>query len=471
MFIDDSLLRMIVEETNLYSVRKDGASVNTTLDEMQQFIGILLTMGIIKMPAYRDYWSERLRYPFVADVMPLNRFKKLRRMIHFVSEEDPDDRFSKVRRLFDHFRKNLLKVEDETKQSIDEMMVPYKGTRAGNLRQYVQPKPHKWGFKLFIRAGVSGMVYDILPYAGKDTFCKSSFTSEEEALGVGGKVVVDLCRTVQQPQHSAVFFDNYFCSIELVKYLEEKVHIKSLGTIRKARVRGCPLQDDKALTKNGRGSVDQQTDKNSGVTMVKWVDNKVVCLCSNFVGVQPLGSVKRYSKEEKSKVAITSPRIVLEYNAHMGGVDLADMLIELYRTPLKSKRYYLRLFAQILDIGVNNAWLLYRRECNLLGVKDDLALKDFRSLVSDALMRAHKPKRGRPSCGDAPSKKIKHHVQPRPSLEVRYDGVGHWPVFGKKGRCRHCPTGQTQVQCTKCAMNLCFVPDRNCFLHFHQQIP
>ncbi|KAG0444594.1 hypothetical protein HPB47_013618, partial [Ixodes persulcatus] len=129
----------------------------------------------------------------------------------------------------------------------------------------------------------------------------------------------------------------------------------------------------------------------------------------------PLGSLKRYSEDETSKVAIKSPRIILDYNIHISGVDLVDMLIELYRTAFK--RYYMRLFAQILDIAVNNAWLLYRRECYLLRVKPDLPLKDFRFLIADALMRAHKPKRRRPPCRSGPANKIKHHVQPRPTAE------------------------------------------------------
>lgn len=170
-------------------------------------------------------------------------------------------------------------------------------------------------------------------------------------------------------------------------------------------MRGCPLLEDKALLKKGRGHYDQKTEKTSGVTIIKWVDNKVVNLASNFVGVQPEGTVKRFSKEESKKVAVPCPRIVLEYNNHMGGVDLADMLIELYRTPLKSKRYYLKLFAQLLDISINNAWLLYRRDCRILLNQPALALKDFRVAVGEEqerekevdhlLMRFHKKRSAR----------------------------------------------------------------------------
>lgn len=467
LFFDSAFIELIANETNLYSVRTEGASVNTSAAEIEQFLGILVLMGVVKMPALSDYWSDRLRYPLMADVMPVKRFKKLRRLVHFTSTEDATDKFTKIRPAFELLRGNFRKVEEEKQQSIDEMMVPYKDKRAGKLRQYMKNKPHKWGYKLFVRAGVSGMVYDILPYAGADTFSHVTFSAEEEALGLGGKVVVYLCRTLQNPEESAVFFDNFFCSIELIKYLKETFGTVSLGTIRSPRMRGCPLLEDKALLKKGRGHYDQKTEKTSGVTIIKWVDNKVVNLASNFVGVQPEGTVKRFSKEESKKVAVPCPRIVLEYNNHMGGVDLADMLIELYRTPLKSKRYYLKLFAQLLDISINNAWLLYRRDCRILLNQPALALKDFRVAVGESLLKAGKRKRGRPSFDEVPQKKIRKAKASRPADDVRYDTIGHWPSFGTKGRCRYCSTGQTRVKCTKCDMLLCFTERRNCFWSFH----
>nr|CAI5822949.1 unnamed protein product [Callosobruchus analis] len=71
----------------------------------------------------------------------------------------------------------------------------------------------------------------------------------------------------------------------------------------------------------------------------------------------------------------------------MGGVDLMDMLVSLYRTRLKSRRWYLSIFAQMVDLCMNNAWLLYRREKKLMSSEtgdcmDEMTLKDFRYYVS-----------------------------------------------------------------------------------------
>jgi hypothetical protein len=50
----------------------------------------------------------------------------------------------------------------------------------------------------------------------------------------------------------------------------------------------------------------------------------------------------------------------------MGGVDLQDMLVALYRTNIRVKRYYLRIVFHLLVMCVN-AWLLYRRHCSQRG--------------------------------------------------------------------------------------------------------
>ncbi|KAJ8884894.1 hypothetical protein PR048_011090 [Dryococelus australis] len=49
----------------------------------------------------------------------------------------------KITPVLDSVVENYWKQEHEAENSIDEMMVPYKRTKAGNLRQYIQNKSHK----------------------------------------------------------------------------------------------------------------------------------------------------------------------------------------------------------------------------------------------------------------------------------------------------------------------------------------
>ena len=81
-FWDIDMTNHLVEQTNLYSVQKTGKSTNTNRKELEQLIGIMMKMEIVKMPLYQNYWSQSTPFTPIADVMSLNRFKNLRRFLH-----------------------------------------------------------------------------------------------------------------------------------------------------------------------------------------------------------------------------------------------------------------------------------------------------------------------------------------------------------------------------------------------------
>ena len=123
-----------------------------------------------------------------------------------------------------------------------------------------------------------------------------------------------------------MYIDNWFTTLDLLIYLK-KSGIHCCDTLRANRLQGCPLLSNKMLKQKGRVAIDHQSDLISGNIVAKWMDNNAVHVASNFVGVEPIGTVKRWSGEHKSKIDIECPQLVLFYNKGMGGVDLADMLI------------------------------------------------------------------------------------------------------------------------------------------------
>ena len=74
-----------------------------------------------------------------------------------------------------------------------------------------------------------------------------------------------------------------------------------------------------------------------------------------------MSTVERWDKVERKHIKIARTNTVKEYNESMGGVDLDDMLISVYRTNIKAKRLYLKVLFHCLDIAKVNAWLLYQR--------------------------------------------------------------------------------------------------------------
>lgn len=403
--------------------------------------------------------------------MSRNRFQLLLRYVHFndnaemKARDHPDyDPLFKVSPLLKRLREAMSHIEPEERHSVDEQMIPFKG-RSG-LKQFIRNKPHRWGFKVFARAGMSGLVYDFMVYTGKAMKLPGN-------LGVAGNVVMKLVENLSENKNFKLYFDNWFTSVDLVCLLKQQ-SIWSVATIRSNRLKGCVLRSDKEMKQQGRGSIDYRCEETEGVSVVKWFDSKAVHLASTFCSVDPKDHCNRWSASEKKRIEVERPHIVKEYNKHMGGVDLCDMMLELYRTDIRSKKWYMRIVYYCLDVAVTNAWQLYRRHLVQNNEARRLPLKDFRSSIASALTLAGKTttkKRGRPSSlnneiSSLPGPKKSKTVLP--VADVRYDNLGHWGVYVKKRmRCRYCPSGYSRVQCSKCKIGLCMNERNNCFMAFH----
>lgn len=96
------------------------------------------------------------------------------------------------------------------------------------------------------------------------------------------------------------------------------------------------------MKRNGRESFKQKTAKVGETTLhtVKWY-NCSVSLLSDYIG--PVTKVDRLNGKQKKAIKVPCPAVVREYNKNMGGVDLLDSLIALYRKKIRSKKWYHRL--------------------------------------------------------------------------------------------------------------------------------
>ncbi|CAH2002562.1 unnamed protein product [Acanthoscelides obtectus] len=470
--VDKELLEYIVEQTNLYAAQKD-IGLNFCMDskELEQFIGVCFYMSLITVPGTRRYWSSACRVSQVADVMPLRRWEQIKKFLHFADNStlpvEPPDRLFKIRKLVESIRKNLRLIPMEQHLSVDEQIIPFKGR--SSLKQYNPKKPKKWGYKIFCLAGASGIVYDFEFYCGA--------TNQPENLpdiSASSNIVIRLAENIPKHQNFLLFFDNWFCSPELQIELARN-GIYSVGTIRENRVPSSGLPTDKSLKKQGRGSFEERITScgSTKLKIVKWQDNKVVTLLSTFIGGYPVTTIKRFDRKNRQDVNIQCPSIILIYNKFMGGVDLIDSLLALYRTKIRSRKYYLRIFFHLMDMCVVISWLLYRRASDDCGVskKHQMSLYDFKSDLAQSLCWVGKQnKRGRPSSSSQlPPVKKQKISSVRPNIDCRTDGMSHWPTYEQKtGRCKNGRCQKiTKVMCTKCKCYLCFVPDRNCFTHFH----
>lgn len=86
--------------------------------------------------------------PQVAYLMSSKTFGLLRLAVDFNDNAKipgSSDRFFKVWPLFSFLTTSFRREPQTSQQSVDEMMVDYKGKTAGKLSEYIKNKLDKWG--------------------------------------------------------------------------------------------------------------------------------------------------------------------------------------------------------------------------------------------------------------------------------------------------------------------------------------
>ena len=106
--------------------------------------------------------------------------------------------------------------------SIDEQVVPFKGQHG--LKRYLPKKPKKWGYKIWARAGICGYVYDFEIEGGLGSKGPPNDCVPPEKCSESDFVVLRLSAELEPLKHE-LFFDNYFSSPELIRFLAQEKKI------------------------------------------------------------------------------------------------------------------------------------------------------------------------------------------------------------------------------------------------------
>ena len=211
----DSIVNMIVEETNRYAEQIIGSDIvtrksrlkalsPTNADERKKFFGLVMYMGLVPLPEINLYWSKSYLYSnvFVEQTINRDRFFLLLRMVHFCNnaDADKDRRDFKVRKLMKALIENFQALYTPGSHVvIDESMVPFRG-RLG-FRQYIPGKSHKYGCKLFKLCTTDGYTLNLELYTGQSTVCPPLGCTESLVMRLIG-VYLNKGRTL--------FADNYY---------------------------------------------------------------------------------------------------------------------------------------------------------------------------------------------------------------------------------------------------------------------
>ena len=189
---------------------------------------------------------------------------------------------------------------------------------------------------MFVLAGGdSGICYEFIFYTGKESKSKYGFCTQ---------VVLDLCETIPRSINHKLFCDNFYTTIKLQVELY-KLGIYAVGTVQPNRLPGLVMKNEKDLSREWRGAMYHRITEVDGfqICAVKWFDNNVVSCLSTLYTCHPIDLIQRWSNKEKKHIQVKRPNVIKSYNQHMGGVDLLDMLISLYRINVGANKYYVKI--------------------------------------------------------------------------------------------------------------------------------
>ncbi|ROT63952.1 putative piggyBac transposable element-derived protein 4-like [Penaeus vannamei] len=353
-FLTPELWDTMTRETNRYVEQRPVTPSshmktweNTTVEELQSFIGLRLLMGLQPRPHSRYYWSKNrlLSSSVFPETMTRDRFDLLQSRLHFSDNEDPradTDRLWKLRPVLDILDTTFKTVYiPDRKIVVDESLWAFRGRH--HAIQFNPTKRARFGMK----------VYRLCESDGAGAGYTSAFNvymgQDRGDVPASMKAVTDLMnRACFFEKGYELYLDNWYSSPELFHYLSSR-KTNAVGTVRLNR-KFMP----KDLKVSARGDVDFRTSA-TGMLAMSWMDRKPVHMLSTIHGPDMVDL-----PPNRRGIVRTKPQAVVDYNVGKKGVDLADQLAASYSTTRRTNKWYQNVFYHLLDMAAVNAFVVHR---------------------------------------------------------------------------------------------------------------
>ena len=137
------------------------------------------------------------------------------------------------------------------------------------------------------------------------------------------------------------------------------------------------------------------------------------------------------------------------------------MMLLLYKTKCRTRKWYHRIFIHLLHLAVVNSWVIYQE----VGGRGNLL--DFLINISRCLMNSNDSDAFDPEPVAKRRASVKANQVPN---EIRKNKTDPWPLLieGTTQRCKlpECKR-RTRFICSKCQATFCVIGS-DCFLTFHE---
>lgn len=459
LFISETTALTLCNNTNKQAEKQVSQGkkflwTKLTSTEFFKYLGLTFYFALVRLPYVPQYWKKQTIFSqtFPPTVMTRDRYQTISWNLH-MSDPDKDrendskkgtseyDNLFRVKPLMDDIQV-ACRTYYHPKQniSINERMGATK-SRTGIT------KPNKWGFKLFVLGDTSnGYTLDFNVCTGKWGV-------------VAYDSVMTLLKRTNPGNGYILYTDNYYTSPKLFRNLYH-MNIGACGIYKDNR-RGCPRTTKNALKNTDpRGTI--RWIRDDPIVFVKWMDNREVSMCSTVHQAYSGHTTQRKVRGQDlcwSTISVPCPTPVVEYNKHMGGVDLFDQLIQYYTVHHRAS-WYKTLFLHFIDIAATNSYLLHKELCKE-NLQQPMTYRIFLEELTAQL------------CGvtvDIPSPRAQSDHVPVPTSQQTE--ASKRASYGRKScvHCRHTRkvTQSTPWKCKACDVALCLVPNRNCFEKWHE---
>lgn len=487
LFLRQSDFEIMANETNRYAdayMEKNRATLkphsrfrswkNTTWQEMQVFVAMIIAMGLTVQLTFTEYWTtdEVTETPFYRKLMSRDRALLLMSFYHladnalFVRRGLPG--FDPLHKLGAVYRNIVSRFpvmyKPQRHLSLDEGMIPWRGHLS--FRVYSPDKPNKYGIKVYMLCdALSGYCLKFNMYAGKSIVPISMH-------GITYDLVMDMM-SGYFGQGYILYMDNYYSGVQLAWDLWNS-GVGTSGTIRKSRM-GIPDSVIRAECKE-KGST--HVEHNKYVMLMKYCDRNMVYMISTVHKATP---VETRRIDPQTRQPIQRPQVVAEYDKYMGGVDHSDQMISYATMRCRTLKWWKRVIFHMFSLAALNAYLLYKSH---VGGASAMLSRDFRKkLVKQLVSRAGGTRVSTTKPGPAETDTLLR-LQDRKHCVVKIDPTGvkrnvtHTCVVcgpAEKTKFQHEHPGEkrrrygreTSYKCHTCQKALC--PDK-CFYfyHYHQ---
>ena len=157
--------------------------------------------------------------------------------------------------------------------------------------------------------------------------------------GLTYAVVMKLVEGLQNKGHH-LYCDNFYSSPDLFTDLQ-RLGFGACGTVRLNR-QGLP-ERIQCQSKLSKGEVISVT--NHGLLSLKWMDKRAVTMISTIHDDSMVATSRRSRFAEGGQEVVQKPKCIVEYNRHMGGVDLSDQMVSYYSFSHRTVKWWRRFFS------------------------------------------------------------------------------------------------------------------------------